>query len=83
MIVDKKYGHARAQVERSQRDDQHTDPKAPAQIPDPSFRHALRSASVTRQMAIALDRNPIPELTKSDLETRWQVGLNRPGFTGG
>ena len=74
MIMDKEFDEERARAAQSLRGDHHSDLKASAQITAQAFRSGLRSASATRQIAIALDRNPIPELTKLDVETRWQVG---------
>lgn len=45
-----------------------------AQGAGPSLDCGLRSASATRQIAIALDRNPVPEFSNSKIEARWQVG---------
>lgn len=74
MMMDKEFDDEWARAAQSLRGDHHSDLKASAQITDRAFLPGLRSASTTRQIAIALDRNPIPELTKLDLETRWQVG---------
>lgn len=41
---------------------------------DPTVARGFRSASATRLIAIALDRNPISEFAKSEVERRWQVG---------
>lgn len=45
-----------------------------AQGAGPALGCGLRSASATRHLAIALDRNPIPEFTKLAIEERWHVG---------
>lgn len=34
----------------------------------------FRSASETRRLALTLQRRPVPQLTKKQLETRWGVG---------